>query len=272
MALGAVIMLALLGAVVFALRTADRIVFGSDSGGGASTTTSQAAGETKTLLIPEGYDIRDIEHAIAKVGISPAAYQAALKQASVPANFLVGGEKAATLEGFLFPATYQIALPASADDLVQQQLQAFVQRFGTLDLKYARQKHLTAYDVLKIASMVEREAVYPPDRAKIAAVIYNRLHAGMPIGIDASIEYAVGQWRPLTAADLRIDSPYNTRTNHGLPPTPISNPGLASLKAAAHPAHVKYLYYYAIPHDPRHRQFFTTSYQKFLQYQRDHPE
>jgi UPF0755 protein len=271
MAVGAIVMLALLGAVVFALRTADRVVFGGDSGG-SSTAAGPVTGETKTLLIPEGYDIRDIERAVARVGISKAAYEAALKQASVPDHFLVGGEKAPSLEGFLFPATYQVALPASADDLVQQQLQAFSQRFRTLDLRYATKKHLTAYDVLKIASMVEREAVYPPDRAKIAAVIYNRLHAGMPIGIDAAIEYAVGQWRPLTAADLKIDSPYNTRTNHGLPPTPISNPGMASLLAAAHPAKVKYLYYYAIPHDPKHRQFFTSSYQAFLQYQQAHPQ
>jgi UPF0755 protein len=271
MAVGAVVMLALLGAVVFALRAADRFVFGNDQGG-ATSTAGAATGETKTLLIPEGYAIRDIERVLPKVGISAAAYQAALKRASVPAHFLVAGEKAPTLEGFLFPATYQVALPANADDLVQEQLQAFSNRFRTLDLRYAKSKQLTAYDVLKIASMVEREAVYPPDRAKIAAVIYNRLHAGMPIGIDAAIEYAVGQWRPLTAADLRIDSPYNTRTNHGLPPTPISNPGLASLQAAAHPAHVKYLYYVAIPGDPKHRQFFTNSYQKFLQFQQDHPQ
>jgi UPF0755 protein len=103
-----------------------------------------------------------------------------------------------------------------------------------------------------VASMVEREAQVPGDRAKIAAVIYNRLAQGMPLGIDATIYYALEQQKgiatythELTEADLHIDSPYNTRTHTGLPPTPISNPGVASIDAAAHPAHVSYLYYVA---------------------------
>ncbi len=111
--------------------------------------------------------------------------------------------------------------------------------------------------MLIIASMIEREAAYPADRAKIAAVIYNRLHADMPLGIDATIQYSVGSWRVLTARDLRIKGGYNTRTHRGLPPTPICNPGLASLKAAAHPANVKYLYYVAIPGDPKRRHHFS---------------
>jgi UPF0755 protein len=99
---------------------------------------------------------------------------------------------------------------------------------------------------------VEREARVPGDRAKIAAVIYNRLARGVPLGIDATIYYAVEQrthvatyTRELTESQLHIDSPYNTRTHTGLPPTPISNPGLASIEAAAHPAHAAYLYYVA---------------------------
>ena len=93
--------------------------------------------------------------------------------------------------------------------------------------------------MLIIASMIEREAAFPADRAKIAAVIYNRLRANMPLGIDATIQYSVGSWRALTARDLRIKGGYNTRTHRGLPPTPICNPGLASLQAAAHPAKVQ---------------------------------
>ena len=104
--------------------------------------------------------------------------------------------------------------------------------------------------------MVEREAQVPADRPKIAAVIYNRLRLGMPLGIDATIYYAIEQrtgiatyTHELTEAQLHIDSPYNTRTHVGLPPTPISNPGLASIEAAAHPAHVPYLYYVLAPTD-----------------------
>ena len=100
--------------------------------------------------------------------------------------------------------------------------------------------------------MVEREAKLPGDRPKIAAVIYNRLRDGMPLGIDATIYYAVEERQhiptyagELTEAQLHVDSPYNTRLHTGLPPTPISNPGMASIEAAAHPAHVPYLYYVA---------------------------
>ena len=119
--------------------------------------------------------------------------------------------------------------------------------------------------------MIEREAAYPADRAKIAAVIYNRLHANMPLGIDATIQYRVGSWRVLNARDLRVTGGYNTRTHRGLPPTPICNPGLASLKAAAHPAKVPYLYYVAIPGDPKRRHHFSRTFADFQHFQQTHP-
>jgi UPF0755 protein len=141
---------------------------------------------------------------------------------------------------------------ASVTSLVEKQLEAFREYFGTSQIDAARALHITPYQLLTVASMVEREALIPSDRPKIAAVIYNRLAAGMPLGIDATIYYAVEQAEniptytgELTEAQLHIESPYNTRTHLGLPPTPISNPGLASIEAAAHPAHVAYLYYVA---------------------------
>ena len=173
----------------------------------------------------------------------------------------------------MFPATYTVRPGETARTLVAQQLAAFEQNFSQVDMRYARSKNLTNYDILKIASMIEREAYIPTDRAKVAAVIYNRLHDGMTLGIDATLLYQYGSWtHKLTQSELAANTPYNTRVRHGLPPTPICNPGLASMQAAAHPAHVKYLYYVAIPGDPKHRQFFTNSYQKFLQFQQDHPQ
>jgi UPF0755 protein len=116
--------------------------------------------------------------------------------------------------------------------------------------------------VLIIASMIEREAVVDKDRKLIAAVIYNRLHDGMHLQIDATIRFAENNWtEPLTESDLNLDSPYNTYTNSGLPPTPIGNPGLASIQAAAHPANVNYRYYVAKPNGCGH--FFTASYSAF---------
>jgi UPF0755 protein len=226
---------------------------------------------TTKLLIPEGLAARDIAALTPKIGLPGSDYAAAVKRAKPPAGFLQSGETAPTLEGFLFPATYDVQQPPTGDELVAQQLKAFAENFEQVDMRKARKKNLTQYDVLKIASMIEREAVYPPDRRKIAAVIYNRLKAKMPLGIDATIQYAVGSWRPLKASDLDIDSPYNSRKARGLPPTPIAAPGLASMKAAADPANVDYLYYVAIPGDPQHKHFFTKSFDQFLQFQKDHP-
>ena len=125
-----------------------------------------------------------------------------------------------------------------------EQLQAFEENFGRAEVRRARALHITPYQLLIVASMVEREALLERDRPRVAAVIYNRLRLGMALGIDATIRYALNDFSaPLTEAQLQTDSPYNTRTHVGLPPTPISNPGVAAIEAAAHPAHVPYLYY-----------------------------
>ena len=130
-----------------------------------------------------------------------------------------------------------------------------------MNLRYARKKNLTPYDVLIIASMVEKEAQAPRERPLVAAVIYNRLHDRMPLGIDATIRY--GAERPADGVAARVaaasdPTPYNTRLTAGLPPTPIANPGLASIQAAAHPAKVDYLYFVRKPDTVHH--FFTSSY------------
>jgi UPF0755 protein len=133
-------------------------------------------------------------------------------------------------------------------------------------MSYARRKNLTPYDVVTIAAMVEREASLDRERPLIAAVIYNRLKEGIPLGIDATIRYATKNWtRPLRVSELKIDSAYNTRTHQGLPPGPIGNPGLASLKAAAHPARAKYLFYVVKPCGNGAHAFSSTD----AQFQRD---
>jgi uncharacterized YceG family protein len=231
-----------------------------------------AAAPTVRLTIPEGHALRDIATIDApRAGISPAAYRRAAHAAHLPAGFRPTGKEKLTPEGFLFPATYTLGKPVSATHLVQQQLTAFQRATAGVDFRAAAKKNLTRFDVLIIASMIEREAAYPADRAKIAAVIYNRLHANMPLGIDATIQYRVGSWRVLRAGDLRIRGGYNTRTHRGLPPTPICNPGLASLQAAAHPAKVPYLYYVAIPGDPKRRHHFSRTYADFQHFQATHP-
>jgi UPF0755 protein len=153
---------------------------------------------------------------------------------------------AKSLEGFLFPATYELKKGQPVRKLVDQQLAAFKRNFDQVGLRYARSKNLTPYDVLIIASLVEREAAVAKERPIIASVIYNRLRTGLRLDIDATTRFATGNWkRPLRVSELQDPSPYNTRVHPGLPPGPIGSPGLAAMKAAAHPAKTNYLFYVA---------------------------
>ncbi|HEY1286374.1 MAG TPA: endolytic transglycosylase MltG [Solirubrobacterales bacterium] len=202
---------------------------------------------TISVTIPEGYS-REQTAAVAR----EAGLRGSYMKASVHSPFLnpakYGGAGARNLEGFLFPDTFELERGAPASDLVQLQLRDFKRRIAGVDMSYARSKNLTTYDVLTIASMVEREAQLESERPLIAAVIYNRLHEGMTLGIDATIRFATGNYtEPLSESELAVDSPYNTRLNSGLPPGPIGNPGLASIEAAARPAKVDYLFYVVKP-------------------------
>jgi UPF0755 protein len=204
------------------------------------------------VLIPEGKTRAQIAQIAAADGLS-GSYSSASARSPLLSPTQYGAPHGATdLEGFLFPATYDMNPGESVDRLVEEQLIAFHENFGASEIARARTLHVTPYQLLTVASMVEREAQIPGDRSKIAAVIYNRLRDGMPLGIDATIYYAVELQKgiatythELTESELHIDSPYNTRTHTGLPPTPISNPGDASIHAAAYPARVSYLYYVA---------------------------
>jgi UPF0755 protein len=152
--------------------------------------------------------------------------------------------RGASLEGFLFPATYELKKGRPVKALVNEQLAHFKRNFDQVDLRYAERKNLTPYDVLIIASLIDREAMVAKERRLIASVIYNRMRDGIPLGIDATVRFVTNNWkRPLRQSELANPSPYNTRVHAGLPPGPIGNPGLASIKAAARPAKTKYLFY-----------------------------
>jgi UPF0755 protein len=227
------------------------------------------------IVFPEGFTRAEMAarvHAVAriarreggrKVKISAKAYLAATARTRAIPGF--GGKKLA-LEGFLFPDTYDFDRKSTSAGLAQEQLDEFTSKWGTLNLSYARSKNLTPYDVLKIASMVEGEAQVPSERPLVAAVIYNRLHDHMTLGIDATLRYGLHlkPTQPLSPY-LKSDNPYNTDKFAGLPPTPIDNPGLAALQAAAHPAHVDYLYFVRKPDHKHH--YFTASYQDFVNHE-----
>jgi UPF0755 protein len=198
-----------------------------------------------------------------KVALAKPQYLVASKRLVVPCFARAPQRKP---EGFLFPATYDFLVATTARDLVKEQLDAFCANWKKLDLAYARRKNLTPYDVLVIASMVEKETLAPDERPLVAAVIYNRLHKHIPLGIDATLRYGlhIPPTESIHESQLASNSPYNTRKLAGLPPTPIANPGLASMQAAAHPAKVDYLFFVRKPDRVHH--FFTASQSEFNRY------
>ena len=230
--------------------------------------------EILRIIFPEGFTRREMADrvdavrkiAIDKRGVTPrltkTGYLEATGAAVPPAEFRKDW-KLSSIEGFLFPATYEFTKLTSSGKLVRDQLVAFRRSWRKVNLRYARSKNLTPYDVLIIASMVEKETVIARERPLVAAVIYNRLRNRMPLGIDATIRYGrdVPGTEPLKQSYIESDSPYNTRRRLGLPPTPIANPGLASMKAAANPAKVDHLYFVRIGNSNRH--FFTASEAEF---------
>ena len=217
------------------------------------------------VTIPEGFTVAQAAAMLAKTipGFSAESYlELAVKHPIAPK--VVGYTPGRTLEGLLFPATYDVLPSVTARQFIERQLAACKNALAQVDLSRARKAKLTPYDVTIIASMVEREVEVPSERPLVAAVIWNRLHKGMPLQIDATVEYALPQYKPvLTYQDLKIQSPYNTYLHAGLPPTPIANPGAASLKAAAGPANVDYLYYVA-RNDGSGRHYFSSTYSQFL--------
>jgi uncharacterized YceG family protein len=198
---------------------------------------------TITVTIPEGYSRPQAAQLAEEVGLAGDYTKETVRSPYLdPARY--GGKNAPDLEGFLFPDTFEMKPGAPVADLVQLQLQDFKQRIKDVDMGYAKSKNLTVFDVLIIASLVEDEAGIPSQRKLVAAVVYNRLRDGMTLGIDATIRFATGNYtQPLTESELAIDSPYNTRTNAGLPPGPINSPGLTAIEAAAHPAKSDFLFY-----------------------------
>ena len=255
---------------------------GSVRGGGEEPTTTAAAvvpPRPFRVVFPEGFTREQMAErvgAVARIAerergrrpkLSAARYLADTRRPRREPGF---GARRLSLEGFLFPATYDFTARTTSAQLVAQQLLAFRRSWAKVDLGYARSKNLTPYDVLTIASMVEKETLSPDERQLVAAVIYNRLHRRMPLGIDATLRYGlrIPPTESIRRSQLQSQSPYNTRNRLGLPPTPIASPGLASIKAAAHPARVDYLYFVRKPDRTHH--FFTATFAAFERYKATH--
>jgi UPF0755 protein len=184
-----------------------------------------------------------------------------LKSGQVKSNILPEGSN--NFEGLLFPSTYQIVEQDTAQSLAQRLVNETEKQLDSVNTSNAEAMGYSKYEILNIASMIQAEAGVSRDRGKIARVIYNRLDAGMALGIDATVIYALGErTNSLTVSDLEIDSPYNTRKVTGLPPTPIGASGTAAIRAAANPTEGPWLYYVLTDCDGSHA--FSVDYDDFL--------
>jgi UPF0755 protein len=216
-------------------------------------TTPPEPVPTVRLTIPEGYRLTQIADRVEHdLGIPAERFLEAIEEGdwSLPPYL---PEDAASIEGFPFPETYFVRKNADADVVIRRLLEQFGTEAESLPWANTEELGVTPYEVVTIASMIEREAALDRERPIIAGVIYNRLRLGMTLGIDATLLYddptPDGQ---LSFSDLEYDSPYNTRINGGLPPTPIASPGRASLASALQPADTPYLFYVLCGEDGHH--------------------
>ncbi len=220
--------------------------------------------QTVSLTIPEGLEVEEVAELTAEtLPVDPGVFQ----EAATSGEFVLPPylpEDAGTVEGFLFPKTYEFPPQSAENEVIARLLDQFEVEADGLPWNRADQLELTPYEVVIVASLIEREARVPKDRALISAVIHNRLREGMALQIDATVQYALPEDnRELTFDDYEFESPYNTYLHTGLPPTPIASPGRDSLAAALDPADESYLYFVVVdPETGEHA--FAETYKEFL--------
>jgi UPF0755 protein len=219
---------------------------------------------TVVVTVPEGLTIDETAQAVAKdSGVSAAQFERAARQTDYDYAFLEH-PGIRTTEGYLYPARYDFEKGVTARQVVDRLLGQYLVETQDLDIAGARDRlGLTEHQLVTVASLIEKEAASPREKPLVASVIYNRLDKDMPLQIDATIQYALEKPKEnLSLRDLKVESPYNTYENKGLPPGPICSPSRESLKAALNPANTNYLYYVLKANGQSH--FFTSDYQDFL--------
>ena len=229
------------------------------------TLSSGESGSTFEVTLPEGLTLEQTAQKVAeRGGVSAGEFEAAARETDYDYAFLEN-PAIETTEGFLFPKTYEFEGSVTVEQIVDRLLQQYLMETQSLDFAATEERlNLTEYEILTTASLIEEEAAGPEEQPVIASVIYNRIRAGMPLQVDATILYALGESKErLSLEDLEVDSPYNTYKNTGLPPGPIASPGRDAIKAALEPADTDYLYYVLKPDGGEH--FFTDDYGEFLE-------
>ena len=226
---------------------------------------------TVRFTIPEGYTVEDIANRLQQEGIvSASSFIQEADHGTFHESFVEAIPKNTAmkhrLEGYLFPDTYEIYKGSSAHDIIDTMLKTFDHQFTPDMVSEAKSEHLSIHQVVTIASMIEKEAKVSKERPIIAGVINNRLHQHppMPLQLDATVQYIVGFQTALTSKDLKVQNPYNTYTNLGLPPGPIGSPGLPSIQAVLHSDKNTYLYY-VVKNDGSGEHFFASTFAEQLQ-------
>jgi UPF0755 protein len=229
---------------------------------GASTLTVARMVESGRVrqypvLHPEGATISELARALEAARL--ARTEDVLRVARDPAFLATQGIEAPSIEGYLFPDTYQFVRGMRVEDILGRMIQRMRVKLGPEIVARSKARGLSVHRLLTLASIVEREAAVPEEQKLIAAVFWNRLQIDMPLQADPTVQYAVGkERRTLTRSDLQVDHPFNTYRHTGLPPGPIASPGIGAIEAALDPAPVKYLYFVAVSADGRRHHFSTT--------------
>lgn len=221
--------------------------------------------KTMSVTVPEGFRLEQIAAALDRKGLDGAAFLSEARHPTFSSSILASKPAGASLQGFLFPNTYDVSPHFGGKSFARLMVDALDKAFTPAMRQTARVEGLSVFKVLTLASIVEREAKVESERPIIASVYLNRLKIGMPLQADPTVQYVVGTssdwWPMLSTEQLKIQNPYNTYVNKGLPPGPIANPGLASIQAVLHPAqHSHYLFFVAKGHG--HHAFAVTYQQQ----------
>jgi UPF0755 protein len=236
-------------------------------------TLQHARIEEVTVTIPEGWRAEQVAQMLTKENIADGdEFLALVRGGKFDYSLLRDRPEGSSLEGFLFPETYRIPAQAEAEDLIERMLSTLEERFTPEMRQLAAERGMTVYQVMTLASIVEREAVIAEEQPLIAGVFLNRLEQAMPLQADPTIQYAKGYdattgqwWAPVTTDDWQgVDSPYSTYLYPGLPPGPICSPGLSAIQAVLEPTDTEYLFFLARG-DGSH--VFAVTYEEHLQNQ-----
>lgn len=218
-----------------------------------------------SIIIPEGFTAKQIAQRLAVKTKRPAAdfYEYIDGQGVSQVQPVELPPDVTTVEGYLFPKTYQFEKKAHPRVIISRMIEQFHLETTSIDWAYAKEKNLSVHQIVTVASLIEREARIPEERPLMAAVIYNRLAKGMPLQLCSTVQYLLPRQKAvLTEKDTQIASPYNTYQQTGLPPGPIASPGIDSIKAALAPASVDYIYF--VLTSPEGHHTFTNNYDEFL--------